>query len=153
MLQYPIRASSRSSDLGKGSFARRLRFFNVHSFLPPALPAVTDSTPAIRRLLVGINRGTVASIENGPMRASVDLYNTSYDNFSARVQERVRAETYGEDIGQSSWMTTDELRHFARRLRLNRAAHVLEIGSGSGGPALFLAKLTGCRVTGLDINE
>src|SRR5438552_1149734 len=153
MLQYPIRASSRSSDLGKGSFARRLRFFNVHSFLPPALPAVTDSTPAIRRLLVGINRGTLASIENGPMRASVDLYNTSYDNFSARVQAEVRAETYGEDLGQSSWMTADELRQFIRQLKLKPSSHLLEVGSGSGGPAVFVARTVGCRITGLDINE
>jgi SAM-dependent methyltransferase len=82
----------------------------------------------------------------------VDLYNSSYDNFSARVQEKVRSETYGEDIGQSSWMTADELRYFARRLQLKPASHVLEVGSGSGGSALFLAKLAGCRVTGLDIN-
>ena len=52
------------------------------------------------------------------MRASVDLYNTSYDNFSARVQADVRAETYGQDLGQSSWMTADELRQFIRRLKL-----------------------------------
>ncbi|TAJ24437.1 MAG: class I SAM-dependent methyltransferase, partial [Planctomycetota bacterium] len=31
-------------------------------------------------------------------------------------------------------------------------AHVLEIASGSGGPALHLARTTGCRVTGVDSN-
>jgi len=45
---------------------------------------------------------------------SVDLYNTSYDNFAARVLGEVRAITYGEDRGQSSWMTTDELSEFIR---------------------------------------
>ena len=87
------------------------------------------------------------------MRASLDLYNTSYDNFSARVQAAVRAETYGQDLGQSSWMTADELRQFIRRLRLKPSSHVLEVGSGSGGPALFVARTVGCRITGLDINE
>jgi SAM-dependent methyltransferase len=87
------------------------------------------------------------------MTSRVDLYNSAYDKFAARVQERVRAETYGEDVGQSSWMTADELRHFARQLRLKATSHVLEIGSGSGGPALWLAKSVGCRVTGLDVNK
>jgi SAM-dependent methyltransferase len=87
------------------------------------------------------------------MDAAVDLYNTSYNKFSVGVQQAVRSETYGDDIGQSSWMTADELRHFIALLGLNRSSSVLEIGSGSGGPALFLAEGTGCKVIGLDINE
>jgi SAM-dependent methyltransferase len=37
-------------------------------------------------------------------------------------------------------------------LELNEASHVLDIGSGSGGPALLLARTFGSQVTGLDIN-
>lgn len=87
------------------------------------------------------------------MAAAVDLYNTSYDQFSAEAQQAVRTETYGEDIGQSSWMTVAELRRFIALLDLSPSTSVLEIGSGSGGPALFLAEAVRCRVTGLDINE
>jgi ubiquinone/menaquinone biosynthesis C-methylase UbiE len=87
------------------------------------------------------------------MAGSVDLYNTSYDHYSVKAQKAVRLETYGEDIGQSSWMTADELRHFIRLLDLKSSSNVLEIGSGSGRPALFVAEMVGCRVTGLDINE
>lgn len=86
------------------------------------------------------------------MDAPVDLYNTSYDTFAVDVQQAVRFETYGEDIGQSGWMTADELRSFLTLLNLTPSSNVLEIGSGSGGPALFLAEATGCTVTGLDIN-
>jgi ubiquinone/menaquinone biosynthesis C-methylase UbiE len=87
------------------------------------------------------------------MTAPVDLYNTSYDKFSASVQQAVRAETYGEDIGQSSWMTAGELRHFITLLALKQSDNILEVGSGSGGPALFLAQTAKCTVIGLDINE
>jgi len=87
------------------------------------------------------------------MADSVDLYNTSYDNFSVEAQQKVRAETYGEDIGQSGWMTADELRYFIRLLELSPSSNVLEVGSGSGGPALFLVETAGCKLTGLDINE
>ena len=87
------------------------------------------------------------------MAAKVDLYNTYYDKFAAEAQAAVRAETYGEDIGQSSWMTADELRHFIELLKIDEPTNVLEVGSGSGGPALFLAKETGCKLIGVDVNE
>ncbi|MBA3947930.1 MAG: methyltransferase domain-containing protein [Herpetosiphonaceae bacterium] len=87
------------------------------------------------------------------MDAPVDLYNTSYNTFSVDVQQAVRSKTYGEDIGQSGWMTADELRSFIALLHLTPSSNVLEIGSGSGGPALFLAEVVGCHVTGLDINQ
>jgi SAM-dependent methyltransferase len=87
------------------------------------------------------------------MAAKVDLYNTYYDKFAAEAQAAVRRETYGEDIGQSSWMTAEELRHFIELLGIGESTNVLEIGSGSGGPALYLARETGCRLTGVDVNE
>ncbi|GJG89103.1 hypothetical protein tb265_42840 [Gemmatimonadetes bacterium T265] len=86
------------------------------------------------------------------MPARVDLYDTSYRNFAAAAESAVRAETYGEDLGQSSWLTADEWRGFIARLDLTPAAHVLEVGSGSGGPAVYLARAAGCRVTGVDVN-
>ena len=86
-------------------------------------------------------------------RAPVDLYNTSYENFAARVQAAVRVATYGEDLGQSSWMTAAELRRFIQLLKLSSSSHVLEVGCGSGGTALYVARKVGCHITGLDINE
>ena len=86
-------------------------------------------------------------------RASVDLYDTSYDNFTTGVLAKVRAATYGEDLGQSSWMTADELRQFISWLELKRSDHLLEVGSGSGGSALFITETIGCQATGVDINE
>ena len=82
-----------------------------------------------------------------------DLYDTSYDHYAAEVQREVRRETYGEDIGQTGWMTTEEFGRFLQLLVLDADSNVLEVGSGAGGCALFTAKQTGCRVTGIDINE
>ena len=87
------------------------------------------------------------------MSNQVDLYNSTYGNFQERVLAEIRRETYGEDIGQNSWITTDEYDTFYGWLHLAPGDHLLEIASGSGGPALYLAQKFKCQITGLDINE
>ena len=87
------------------------------------------------------------------MSNQVDLYNSTYSNFKEQVLAEIRRETYGEDIGQNSWITTDEYDTFYSWLNLSPGEHVLEVASGSGGPALYLARKFKCRITGLDINE
>ncbi len=46
---------------------------------------------------------------------------------------------------------TDAVEAAARRLKLGPKSHVLEIGSGIGGPARYLAHTTGCRVTAVEL--
>src|SRR5579863_7016899 len=87
------------------------------------------------------------------MSASADLYNNSYANFQSPVLTRIRVQTYGEDLGQTGWMTASELRRFAKLLKITSKSHLLEVGCGSGGSALFLARTIGCSLTGIDINE
>ncbi len=82
----------------------------------------------------------------------VDIFDGAYANFTEQVLASIREATFGEDIGQNSWVTADEYEAFIQLLRLSTEAHVVEIASGSGGPALHLARKTGCRVTGLDAN-
>jgi cyclopropane fatty-acyl-phospholipid synthase-like methyltransferase len=83
----------------------------------------------------------------------VNLYDNVYGDFGSGAEAAVRRETYGEDLGQSSWLTAAEWLGFADRLGVDAGSHVLEVGSGSGGPAVYLALERGCRVTGVDINE
>ncbi|HJS18096.1 MAG TPA: class I SAM-dependent methyltransferase [Anaerolineales bacterium] len=87
------------------------------------------------------------------MSKQVDLFNSTYGNFEEQVLAEIRQETYGEDIGQTSWITTEEYDNFFSWLSLSAGDHVLEIASGSGGPALYLAGKYKCQITGLDINE
>lgn len=88
-----------------------------------------------------------------PAAEKVDLYNSAYGNYGAEVYRQIRVETYGEDLGQTSWVTTEESSEIPRLLGLTAESHVLEIGSGSGRYALQVASTTGCRLLGVDINE
>ena len=85
------------------------------------------------------------------MPQRVDLYGT-YKHFTAQVLDAIRKETFGVDIGQNSWTTVDEYGRFISWLNITANQHVLEVASGSGGPAIYLATKTGCQLTGIDEN-
>src|SRR6476659_9922321 len=86
------------------------------------------------------------------MSQPVGGYSTTYSLFDDAVSAELRREIYGEDIGQNSWLTANEYRNWLTWLNLTPEAHLLEVGCGSGGPALFLARETGAQVTGVDID-
>ena len=87
------------------------------------------------------------------MPAPVDLYNNAYGNYAEDVYRQVRLATYGEDLGQTSWVTNEESRAIPQTLQLTPASRVLEIGCGSGGYALQVASVVGCSIVGVDIND
>ncbi len=70
------------------------------------------------------------------MDERVDLYDNVYTDFGSRAEAEVRRDAFGEDIGQSSWLTAAEWLRFADQVYAREQAHVLEVGSGSGGPAV-----------------
>jgi SAM-dependent methyltransferase len=86
------------------------------------------------------------------MPDKVDLYNNAYGHYGEDVYRQVRVETYGEDLGQTGWTTTQESGEIPRTLQLTRDSYVLEIGCGSGRYALQLAQMVGCRIVGIDVN-
>ena len=69
------------------------------------------------------------------------------------LYEEIRREAYGEDIRQNSWLTADEQNRFMSWLCLTAGKALLDVACGAGGPALRIAALTGCAVTGVDIHE
>jgi SAM-dependent methyltransferase len=87
------------------------------------------------------------------MPEKVDLYDSAYSHYEADVYRQVRIATYGEDLGQTSWVTNEESAEIPRILHLTPASRVLEIGCGSGRYALQVAETVGCSVLGVDINE
>ena len=86
------------------------------------------------------------------MTEALNLYDRAFGSFFSAEESEVRRETYGEDIGQTSWMTAAEWLRFADQLEIGAHSNVLELGSGSGGPAVYLAEKRGCKVTGVDVN-
>ena len=86
-------------------------------------------------------------------RRMFDLYNNAYRNYASDPYRQVRIETYGQDFGQTSWVTNEEAQEIPQLLGLKRDSFVLEIGCGSGGYALHLADKLGCQIVGLDTNE
>jgi len=86
------------------------------------------------------------------MTDAIDLYDGHYIQLAADLQSEVRRETYGEDLGQASWLTLDELRGWLPSLRLDAGQKALEVACGSGGVTCQLAQETGATCVGVDIN-
>lgn len=58
-----------------------------------------------------------------------------------------------DDIGQQSFITPRYLDQLIPRLGIEKTTYVLDVGSGAGGPAIYIADRTGCRLCGIEINE
>jgi len=84
---------------------------------------------------------------------TVDLYNHAYGNYELPVYREIRVETYGHDLGQTSWVSREESEEIPHLLNLREDSNVLEIGCGSGRYALKIAQDVGCCIVGVDINE
>jgi cyclopropane fatty-acyl-phospholipid synthase-like methyltransferase len=80
-------------------------------------------------------------------------YNANYGNFQTELYAQIRHEAFGEDIGQNSWLTSDEQDKFLKWLNLSPGKRLLDVACGAGGPALRIAATTGCSVVGIDVHE
>ena len=72
----------------------------------------------------------------GKADSRVRHYDANYGNFQTELYAEIRREAFGEDIGQSSWLTADEQDRFLRLLELSPGKRLLDVACGSGGPAL-----------------
>ena len=86
------------------------------------------------------------------MKPQADFYDSHYGQLDDEVYRAIRAETFGEDLGQESWITADECDRFAERLGLQAGQRVLEVACGSGGLAARIAARRGASVVGTDVN-
>lgn len=103
---------------------------------------------AFRRLMLN----NVPTLSRKNVAHHYDLSDRLYDLFldSDRQYSCAYFRTPVDTLEQAQVQKKD---HIARKLRLERGMHVLDIGCGWGGMALSLAKNYGTRVTGITLSE
>jgi ubiquinone/menaquinone biosynthesis C-methylase UbiE len=103
-------------------------------------------------------RGKVAKMTNHRITRHYDVDK----NLTASVLAAIKAEKGGtENLSVDDLIAIDGFHtrgrkstvELAERLTLKPADNVLDIGSGSGGTARYLAATYGCRVTGIDLTD
>jgi SAM-dependent methyltransferase len=90
---------------------------------------------------------------NTPGKPKGQSYDSVYADFDSTLMKQLRQEAYGNDIGQHSWVTVEELEENIPRLKLSNASHFLDLGCGPGGPLAFIAGRAKCRGSGTDFSE
>jgi len=70
------------------------------------------------------------------------------------ANQLIRKSIFGDqDIGQQSFITPRYLDELIHETGIDANTYALDIGSGVGGPAVYIANKTGCRLTGIDISD
>ena len=79
-------------------------------------------------------------------------YDKLYAHFDSPLMRQLRAEAYGQDIGQHSWVTAEELLADIPKLKLSPESRLLDLGCGPGGPLTYISAQTKCQAVGLDVS-
>ena len=108
-------------------------------------------TIPLQKLLHRLNRNTV----NGSQKNIATHYDFGNDFFASFLDETMM---YSNAIFTNPTMTLHEaqltrLQHICKKLDLKPTDHVLEIGTGWGGFAIYAAKHYGCRITTTTISR
>jgi SAM-dependent methyltransferase len=74
-----------------------------------------------------------------------------YEIAQSPLMREIELRVRGSDYGGTSWTTRAQAEAAAARLELAARRRLLEIGAGSGWPALFFTALSGCDVVLTDL--
>lgn len=78
-------------------------------------------------------------------------FETQHLQHNHPAMRELERDVLGCDFGGTSWTTKSQADAIPAALGLKAGVSLLEIGAGTGWPGLYLAKLTDCDVTLLDI--
>ena len=84
-------------------------------------------------------------------RAVFDRFTKRYELGQSEVMRSIERSVCGCDYGATSWTTVAEARVITGILALRPGTRLLDVGSGSGWPGLYLAGELGCDVTLTDL--
>jgi cyclopropane fatty-acyl-phospholipid synthase-like methyltransferase len=82
---------------------------------------------------------------------NIERFADRYRLCCAPVRLDIEREALGADYGSTGYTTRTQAEDLARHLGLRADHRLADIGSGSGWPGLYLARTTGCAVTGTDL--
>lgn len=84
-------------------------------------------------------------------QARLDRFAREYQSSQNEVVLKIERAVCGCDYGGTSWTTRAEAERVAGLLALTRETRFLDVGAGAGWPGLYLARITGCDVTLVDV--
>ena len=84
-------------------------------------------------------------------QTTFDRFSKKYEHTQSDIMRFIERSVCGCDYGATSWTTLDEAREVGDMLALRPGKRLLEVGSGSGWPGVYLAKMTGCDLAMADL--
>jgi SAM-dependent methyltransferase len=86
------------------------------------------------------------------LRFPSEGYDRFFEDFYSPLMRQIRQESYGDDIGQFSWVTKKDLESDVASLHLTNASRFLDVGCGPGGVLTSAVELIRCHATGIDLS-
>lgn len=83
--------------------------------------------------------------------AQTERFENLYARSQSPVMLSIERSVCGCNYGGSSWTTRTEADGLITLLGLRSGMHLLDLGAGSGWPALYMSKQSGCSVTLVDL--
>jgi cyclopropane fatty-acyl-phospholipid synthase-like methyltransferase len=99
-----------------------------------------------------VQSAEVSTMQRTPEELSqTQRFEDLYARSQSAVMLSIERSVCGCDYGGSSWTTRTEADGLIASLRLRAGTRLLDLGAGSGWPALYMAKKSGCSVTLVDL--
>ena len=88
-----------------------------------------------------------------PELALKKRFEDAYAKTMDPIMQKIERQVCGCDYGGNSWTTRKQADDLVSLLRLGSATRLIDLGSGTGWPGLYLAKESNCSVSLVDLPE